>query len=402
MDLQQYGERFEGFGPNPLDPLGPRPTQRIDASSPPELRTLVRQRFPKAPGIYGMLDRRGQLIYVGKSKRLRTRLLSYFSPRNAEEKAGRIIQASQTILWETQPSEFAALLREQQLIRRWTPRWNVQEIPKRQRPVYLCLGGVPAPYFFIDRMPPADVVASEGPFMGAGKMQRAVDALNNFFRLRDCSSKQELYFADQLQLFDLQQRPGCLRYEIGRCSGPCVGQCTRRQYDQQVAEAESFLDGFHAGPLEAIRETIQRAAEMRQYELAGRMSRDLVALEFLHRKLMFLAAARRKFTFVYAVAGHAPQDTAAEPQRGVWYLIRQGEVCESIVAPRCPEEFQRARPRVAHWKRVLADPENHRSASAFPFTLSLVANWLRKQPQELESTFHPSEAGRRYRDLARL
>ncbi|QDS88809.1 UvrABC system protein C [Rosistilla ulvae] len=401
MDLHRYPERFEGFGPNPLDPLGPRTTHQVVAATNVQLRSLVRQQCPKSPGIYGMLDRRGQLIYVGKSKRLRTRLLSYFSPRNAEEKAGRIIQGSQTILWESQPSEFAALLREQQLIRRWTPRWNVQEIPKRQRPVYLCLGGAPAPYFFLDRMPPADVVASEGPFMGAGKMQRAVDALNNFFRLRDCSSKQELYFADQLQLFELQQRPGCLRFEIGRCSGPCVGQCTRRQYDQQVAEAESFLDGFHAAPLEAIRETIQRAAKGQQYELAARMSRDLLALEFLHRKLMFLAAARRKYTFIYAVPGE--HDTPDEPApRGVWYLIRRGEVCESIVAPRCPEEYQRARQRVAHWKRVLADPENHRAASPFPFTLSLVANWLRKQPQELERTFHPSEAGRRYRALARV
>ncbi|WP_417737071.1 GIY-YIG nuclease family protein [Rosistilla oblonga] len=401
MDLHQPAGLFEGFGPNPLDPLGPRTTHRVAATSTAELRTLVRQQCPKSPGIYGMLDRSGQLIYVGKSKRLRIRLLSYFSPRNAEEKAGRIIQAAQTVLWETQPSEFAALLREQQLIRRWTPRWNVQEIPKRQRPVYLCLGGAPAPYFFLDAMPPADVVASEGPFRGAGKMQRAVDALNNFYRLRDCSSKQELYFADQLQLFELEQRPGCLRYEIGRCSGPCVGQCTRRQYDQQVAEAESFLDGFHAAPLETIRETIHRAAEMRQYELAGRMSRDLVSLEYLHRKLMFLAAARRKYTFVYSVPGHESEPDAQQNHRGVWYLIRRGEVCESIVAPRCPEEFQRARRRVTHWKRVLADPENHRAASPFPFTLSLVAQWLRKQPQELQRTFHPSEAGRRYRALAR-
>lgn len=342
-----------------------------------------------------MLDRRGQLIYVGKSKRLRTRLLSYFSPRNAEEKAGRIIQAAQTILWEEQPSEFAALLREQQLIRRWTPRWNVQEIPKRQRPVYLCLGGAPAPYFFLDKMPPADVVASEGPFMGAGKMQRAVDALNNFFRLRDCSNKQEMSFADQLQLFDLQQRPGCLRYEIGRCSGPCVGQATRRQYDQQVGEAESFLDGFHAAPLEAIRETIQRASDQQQYELAAKMSRDLLSLEFLHRKLTFLAAARRKFTFIYDVPGHNSD------QRGLWYLIRQGELCESIAAPRSVDEYQRARQRVNHWKRVLADPSNHRSASSFPYTLSIVAQWLRKHPQELQRTFHPADAGRKYRALAR-
>ncbi|MEZ6090503.1 MAG: GIY-YIG nuclease family protein [Pirellulaceae bacterium] len=343
----------------------------------------------KTAGVYGMLDRHQQLIYVGKSKQLRTRLLSYFSPRNAEEKAGRIIQSARTIIWERQPSEFAALLREQQLIRRWTPRWNVQEIPKRQRPVYLCLGRQPAPYFFLDKMPPADVVCSEGPFLGAARMHRAVDALNNHFKLRDCSSKQTLRFADQLQLFELEHRPGCLRFEIQKCSGPCIGACSRGQYDQQIQAAQSFMDGLNDAPLETARQIMRQASVGRQYELAARMQRDLASLEYLHRKLAFLADARRRYTCVYGVPG--------SDERCIWYLIRQGEVCESMLAPRDAEEYRIARNRLQRWKRAVGNLHDHQSASPFPYTLSLVAAWLRKHPEQLEFTFQPNEAGRRYR-----
>ena len=113
--------KFAGFGPNSLDPHAPRELTEVGGKLPGELRKAVRTSVPKLPGVYGMLDRDERLIYVGKSKSLRNRLLSYFNPAVAEEKAGRIITAAERIVWEESSSEFAALLREQQLIRRWTP-----------------------------------------------------------------------------------------------------------------------------------------------------------------------------------------------------------------------------------------------------------------------------------------
>src|SRR5690606_25603617 len=120
-----------------------------DASgSSAALRADVRRYVPRVPGVYGMLDTLGRLIYVGKSKCLRNRLLSYFLPNNEEDKAGRIVQSTCAIVWEYQPSDFAALLREQNLIRVFQPRYNVQGIPRRQQPIYVCLGHAPAEQFY--------------------------------------------------------------------------------------------------------------------------------------------------------------------------------------------------------------------------------------------------------------
>ncbi|WP_153555546.1 GIY-YIG nuclease family protein [Roseimaritima sediminicola] len=382
-----------GFGPDPFNPYPfARPLTRIGGHCKKQLRQEIQATCPKLPGVYGMLDRQGQLIYVGKSKQLRSRLLSYFSECNAEEKGGRIIAATRAIQWETQPSEFAALLREQHLIRTLAPRWNVQEIPKRQRPVYLCLGRAPAPYFFLTRLPPKDYVACEGPFHGAGRMGHAVDVLNKHFKLRDCSSQQAMHFADQLSLFQLDHRPGCLRLEIGSCLGPCAAACSRSQYDAQVAAAKSFLEGMNAEILDDLQSAMESAALRRQFELAARARDSLRVLERLHKKLLFLADVRRTYSFVYSVAGYDGS--------GIWYLIRNGEIADRLVAPKCKETFAQARPDLRRWAAELegtGGPPTAGPASLYPHTLSLVARWFRKHKQAHQQTFLPSQAGRKYR-----
>lgn len=393
MDALWQDQPHGGFGPDPYYPLSlPRPLSRIGGRTPARLRREIHQACPRVPGVYGMLDRRGRLIYVGKSKALRSRLLSYFNPANAAEKGGRIIEATRAIQWETQPSEFAALLREQQLIRHWTPRWNVQEIPRRQRPVYLCLGRPPAEYFFLSRLPPPQTLACEGPFHGAGRMGRAVEALNNFFQLRDCSSKQTFRFAEQLSLFSLEHRPGCLRYEINTCLGPCAAGCTRGDYQRHVAVAARFLLGGDDQPLVALRQTMELASQRQQFELAARTRDDLKAVEYLHRKLRFLAEARRRFTFVYPVAGF---DGCS-----LWYLIRAGEVADVMVAPRCPQSYAAARPHLRRWCAE-TDGAQRSGEGDFPHTLSLVASWFKKNRDQLQHAFPPAAAGRRYRAAGR-
>lgn len=391
--MWQDDAAFAGFGPDPLDPHAPRATDSTAAGGRTELRAAVRRQSPRLPGIYGMLDRQDRLIYVGKSKNLRSRLLSYFNPAVAAEKAGKIIETARRIVWEPQPSEFAALLREQQLIRRWTPRWNVQEMPRRQRPVYLCLGRGPAACFFLSRLPPRDAIACEGPFQGAGRMGRAVEALNKHFRLRDCTNSQTFHFTDQLSLFDLEHRPGCLRYEIGTCSGPCAAAVSLAQYDAQILAARSFLDGFNDEPLSATREAMERAAATMNFERAASLRDDSRALEHLHRRLLQLADARQRYTFIYSVPG--------VDGRAVWYLIRAGEITDAARAPVCPSTYAETRGKIRRW-RIEADNTPERGLGPYPHTLSLISSWFRKHPGQLQWTFHPSEAGRKYRRMARV
>ena len=152
------------FGPNQLEPSANIPVLvRICATRRSDLRTQVRKQCPRRPGVYGMVSRKGELIYVGKAKCLRARLLSYFRRKSRDAKAGRILDRTRAIVWEYVPSEFAALLRELELIRRWRPCLNVQGQPGRRRPIYLCLGRQPAPHAFLTRDPPSGALAAFGP-----------------------------------------------------------------------------------------------------------------------------------------------------------------------------------------------------------------------------------------------
>ncbi len=388
MDAElRIGPTF-GFGVDSLNPHAPRGIEAVGGQTKDSIRSQIVEACPSVPGVYGMLDRKGDLIYVGKSKSLRSRLLSYFATSSEKEKGGRIIENTRAIQWETQPSEFAALLREQQLIRRFTPRWNVQGIPKRQRPVYLCLGRSPAAYFFIAAKPPANCIAVEGPFFGAGRMQHAVDALNKVFKLRDCSQKQVFHFAEQLQLFDLEHRPGCLRLELETCLGPCAAACTAETYQSQLNASESFIDGFNDEPLVAIRDQMETAAANRQYELAARAFETLSAIEYVYRKLGLLAKARRDYTFIYPVMGYDGCHT--------WYLIHSGELADVAVAPKTPDQYSQLKSTLKHWRAITTSPID-RGHGPYPHTLHLVASWFRKNREERKRVFSPEDAGRKYR-----
>ena len=100
---------FQDFGPSHLAPTSLLSQQAIGQRSS-QLRSEVRRLCPRKPGVYGMLDQHGELIYVGKAKSLRTRLLSYFRTKSRDHKAGKIIGQAKAIVWEVQPSEFGALL----------------------------------------------------------------------------------------------------------------------------------------------------------------------------------------------------------------------------------------------------------------------------------------------------
>src|SRR5436309_1289139 len=105
VDALFAGATFADFGPSRLDP-SPTPPHFVDGPRPSRLRTRAREECPKRPGVYGMLDRHGDLIYVGKAKSLRTRLLSYFRPQSRDAKAGRIMQHVRALAWEVSPTEF--------------------------------------------------------------------------------------------------------------------------------------------------------------------------------------------------------------------------------------------------------------------------------------------------------
>jgi excinuclease ABC subunit C len=371
------GLAFSSLGPNRLSPWpGPDSLQCVRASRLGGLLSGVRLECPRRPGVYGMLDAAGELIYVGKAKSLRPRLLSYFRDRNQDARVRRILEQTRAVLWESLPSEFAALLRELELIRRWRPRCNVQGQPLRRRRWYVCVGRRPAPQVFLAARPPATAFASFGP-VPAGRLAReAVRRVNDWFGLRDCPQPQEMIFADQAELFPVVRAAGCLRHEIGTCLGPCTGTGTHAAYEERVAAARAFLAGEDLALLQTLQRDMTAASEGQAFERAAVLRDKLEALGWLHEHLGLLREARRH-SFVYPVAGLGGRDA--------WYVIEEGLVVAALPAPR--DTSDRAAAEEAVRQIYQSNDIRKRALAAGEVDgVLLVASWFRRHPEELART----------------
>ena len=145
---------FEGFGPSRFRPpdavvVG----RRFPGKRPSRLKRAVKDHAPRLPGVYGMLDDKGRVVYIGKAKNLRCRLLSYFRENSRDPKAGKIVERARMLAWEQTGDEFAALLRELELIQRLRPRYNVLGLPGYSQHHYICVGRSPAPFAFVTKNP---------------------------------------------------------------------------------------------------------------------------------------------------------------------------------------------------------------------------------------------------------
>ncbi len=378
-------ERLTGFGPNPFSADEAAEMLEVHGARSRVLKEGVQLRCENAPGVYGLLDEHGILFYVGKSKSLRTRLLSYFSPKLRNQKPGRLIRLARSILWETAPSEFAALLRELQLIQYWRPRCNIKDKPHAGRSTFICLGRPDAPGILLAAKPAASMLATFGPVWPSRRLTRAVEALNRLFLLRDCPNSQAMTFADQAKLFAKEDRPGCLRLDLQTCLGPCIAACSQKSYFKNVTRARRFLEGSDEAPLADLARRMEQVAIQRQYELAARLRDDLTAICFLQDRLNRLRAAQAEYHFVYPVS--------ATSEETLWYLIRGGRVA-AVTKP--PVDFQAA-------KVVLELLDGMFSPGLIPADLTaqrpdtqlLVMGWFQQNPEEMATTLSPVEAKKR-------
>jgi excinuclease ABC subunit C len=378
-------ESFGGFGPCSLGlRLGGSPTEMTLVGSRREVRRQLRERCTAAAGVYGMLDVQGQLIYVGKAKSLRRRLLSYFHALAEDAKAGEIIAHTTRLVWERTPHELVALARELELIRRFLPRCNVQGRPDRFGRSYICVGRSPAPYVFLADEPTRRAEACFGPLRSRRRLAESARFLNQQFRLRDCPDRVPMVFRDQLGLFDDTRAAQCSRLDMETCLGPCAGGCSRGEYAAQVRAVQSFLEGADPSLLQQLDSRMQSAAINLQYERAA-MLRDIHnSLHWLHRSLTRLRVARRKFSFVYPVKSPSG--------RTYWLAVSRGQIRYGAFAPRC----ERTRRSWRRWlKRLYPRPFPQQATGAEDVEmLLLITSWFRRFPGELERVMKPRAARR--------
>src|SRR3979411_538134 len=235
------------------------------------MRSTVKDGAADRPGIYRMLSGEGEVLYVGKSKRVRSRLLSYFRCAYPEEKGARILRSAEKIEWEYTRSECAALMQELRLIKRFRPRSNVAMRRDARHYSFIKLTKGPAPKLIVVRGASGeDASIYYGPFVGAQRVGEAVRELNDAVMLRDCRTDLKMFFSDQTELFQLLPRtPGCIRHEISKCLGPCVGGCSAAQYDERVTLARAFLDGSDDGPINMLRREMERLSSELAFERAA-------------------------------------------------------------------------------------------------------------------------------------
>ncbi|MEZ6068019.1 MAG: GIY-YIG nuclease family protein [Planctomycetaceae bacterium] len=369
LSIQDVVGNFAGFGPSAVLPPTNLHGCLAIAGSKQERRRTIRAECPAEPGVYGMVDNVGQLIYVGFSRQLRNRLLTYFSGGKGGRKERRIGRHTVSLRWEVAGHEFPALLREMELIQRFQPTYNVRGLTRGREPAYLYLTGGDAPRFRLSTRVPVDARWRCGPLPGNRWFREAVDRLNIVMRLRDCPNQVRMYFSDQPQLFEAAPTPQCLRAQIGTCLAPCAVGCSRRTYQAQVRKAVALLDGRDSSPLDRLAAEMQTAATRREFEKAARLRDDHEAVSKICEALAQLRTPYRPQHGVYPV------------QRGdgtLWYLIGNGLLAGMLLAPTSRTEALSAIEQLEKLSHVSEEP----AWSIGRSSVRLVRSWFRQRPDE--------------------
>jgi excinuclease ABC subunit C len=231
-----------------------------------DLKAKVKN-FPNLPGVYLMYSDSGKVIYVGKAKKLVKRVLSYFNQASSNfTKTQSLMEHCKNIEFTVTSSENEALLLEANLIKQYRPRYNVLLRDDKSYP-YLYLSTQ-------DEFPRLDLYRGSvgkrgryyGPFTSIGAVRENLNLLQKVFRLRQCGNA----------FFKSRKRP-CLQYQIGRCTAPCVGAVSAKDYAKQVELLELFMSGKSELLLSELEREMLGYANNRNYELAAGL-RDQIAV----------------------------------------------------------------------------------------------------------------------------
>jgi excinuclease ABC subunit C len=226
--------------------------------------------LPSRPGVYRMQDARGDVLYVGKARSLKSRVTSYTQVARLPKRLQRMVAQTRSMTIVTTRTEAEALLLEAQLIKRFRPPYNVLLRDDKSFPFILLREDHDFPR--IQKHRGARRIKGEyyGPFASAGSVTRTLNALQKLFLLRSCSDS----------YFDNRTRP-CLLFQIKRCSAPCVGRIDAADYGELVDEAKAFLAGKSTGVQGRLSRLMAEAAERQDYELAAVYRDRLRALTYI-------------------------------------------------------------------------------------------------------------------------
>src|ERR1700758_1793486 len=248
---------------------------------------------PARPGVYRMIDGRGDVLYVGKAKNVKKRVAAYARPTGLDTRIERMIAATRTIEFVVTRTETEALLLEANLIKRLRPRFNVVLRDDKSFPYILITSDHWAPQILKHRGARSRPGHYYGPFASVRAVNRTINALQRAFLLRSCSDG----------FFESRTRP-CLLYQIKRCSAPCTKEIEFADYAELVREANAFL----SGKSQAVKE-----------ELAAEMDKASTALDFERA-----AIYRDRLAALSAIQSHQGVNPRGVEEADVFALFQQG------------------------------------------------------------------------------
>ena len=267
IDVMDENARIPTPGESPGSAVADGPLKgaaRIEAY----LKTL-----PDSPGVYRMLNAKGEVLYVGKASSLKKRVAAYAKPGSHSYRIAHMISETAEMIFISTGSETEALLLEANLIKRLKPRYNVSFRDDKSFPNILLRTDHPFPQVLKHRGARARDGLYFGPFASAGAVNMTLNTLQRAFLLRSCSDA----------VFQGRTRP-CLLYQIKRCSAPCTGRIDAQSYAALVGQAREFLTGKSRMVQEQLAREMHEASEAMDFERAAQLRDRIRAMSHIQSR----------------------------------------------------------------------------------------------------------------------
>lgn len=251
------------------------------------------KKLPDSPGVYIHKDRLGEVIYVGKAVSLRNRVRQYFqSQKNMDSKVSAMVSHIAEFEYITTATEMEALILECNLIKRYSPKYNILLRDDKTYPYIKITMKEDYPRILKTRRVENDGARYFGPYSDAGAVNRIVDLMGEIYRLKKCSA----------QRFPKGFRP-CLNYHIEQCRGICTGYVSKDEYRETVNKVAEFLGGSTKPLVNEMKAKLEAAAEQLDFETAAKYRDNIMALEAINKKQRVVLRSDKDMDIILTLKG---------------------------------------------------------------------------------------------------